>query len=354
MRCFIFATFTSGIGSRWERYKREQKIVEKTPSYGTFKVLTSYEPNIILFNIGFLAGKKYSVGDNDDIRANMFKRFCMEQSQSLEYCDYIFDMESFVIDGTIPEAEFIQLVDDCSKTLKFIHNDDKFTANYGMVGDIKTVVTEIPNLDKTWYPNINLSALSNIMKNVEEMRAKSKIYPPTELVMNAFQVPFNDVNVVILGQDPYHGEGQAMGLSFSVPDGVKVPPSLHRIYSAIKKCYPDYIIPESGNLSKWVKQGVLLLNSALTVEEGKPNSHQELWNTFTDDIISRISENKSHVIFVLWGNFAKQKKTLIKSKHTVLDFAHPSPLSRVDFSLCTHFKDINNILKMSGKNEIIW
>lgn len=186
------------------------------------------------------------------------------------------------------------------------------------------------------------------------------IYPPKELIFNAFNF-FNikDLKIVIIGQDPYHGENQAMGLSFGVNKGVPIPPSLRNIYSEIKNDYPNSVIPTNGDLTHWASQGILLLNASLTVYGGSPNSHQELWDAteFTDNVIKYISDVGNDIIFVLWGNFAQKKRKLINEindKHKVIIEAHPSPLSYVRFKGCGHFKKINDHLKSKKKAEIKW
>jgi uracil-DNA glycosylase len=182
------------------------------------------------------------------------------------------------------------------------------------------------------------------------------VYPPGSLIFNAFNLtPFDKLKVVIIGQDPYHGAGQAHGLCFSVPQGIKQPPSLLNIFKELKS---DLGIepPSHGNLEKWAKQGVLLLNASLTVNEGEANSHAQCgWQTFTDAVIKKISDEKSGVVFLLWGNFARAKKSLIDtSKHFVLEAAHPSPLSGGAFFGSRHFSKTNELLKQQGKEPIDW
>lgn len=182
------------------------------------------------------------------------------------------------------------------------------------------------------------------------------VYPPGPLVFNAFNLtPFSELKVVILGQDPYHGAGQAHGLCFSVQMGIKSPPSLVNIFKEIKTDM-GFEPPNHGNLEKWAKQGVLLLNASLTVNAGEPNSHAKCgWQTFTDAVIKKISDEKTGVIFLLWGNFAKAKKSLIDtSKHFVLEAAHPSPLSGGAFFGSKHFSKTNELLKKEGKEVIDW
>jgi uracil-DNA glycosylase len=176
------------------------------------------------------------------------------------------------------------------------------------------------------------------------------------LIFSAFnQTPFDAVKVVILGQDPYHNPGEAMGLCFSVPKGVRVPPSLVNIYKEIKSEL-GIEPPKHGDLSHWAAQGVLLLNAMLTVEAGKPASHQKIgWQTFTDAVIRRISEQKEGVVFLLWGNFARGKKALIdQERHYVLEAAHPSPLAGDAFQGCGHFARANEMLEKQGKMPIDW
>jgi len=182
------------------------------------------------------------------------------------------------------------------------------------------------------------------------------VYPKGSQIFNAFNyTPFNDVKVVILGQDPYHGCNQAHGLSFSVPEGVTPPPSLINIFKEIQT---DIGIspPSSGNLERWAKQGVFLLNSILTVRAGQAASHSKIgWAQFTDTVIRLLSEQREGIVFLLWGNFAKSKKSLIDtSKHFVLEAAHPSPLARGAFFGNRHFSKTNKILTNAGKEPIIW
>lgn len=190
----------------------------------------------------------------------------------------------------------------------------------------------------------------------QEKREGKTIYPPGPLIFNAFQLtPFDKVKVVILGQDPYHGPGQAHGLSFSVQEGVALPPSLQNIYKEIA-ADTGTIPPASGNLERWARQGVFLLNSVLTVRAGSPTSHSSIgWQTFTDAVIKTISDRKECVVFMLWGNYARSKKPLIDSnKHLILEAAHPSPLARGAFFGCRHFSKANNFLIASGQTPIAW
>ena len=189
-----------------------------------------------------------------------------------------------------------------------------------------------------------------------EKAAGATIYPPGGQIFRAFELtPVDKVKVVILGQDPYHGPGQAHGLSFSVPVGVPAPPSLKNIFKEIES---DLGVRMSGcpNLESWARQGVLLLNAVLTVRGGEAASHGKIgWQEFTDAVIRHISDNCEGVVFMLWGNFARGKKELIdSSKHYVLEAAHPSPLARGAFFGCRHFSKTNEILVSQGKTPIDW
>jgi uracil-DNA glycosylase len=190
----------------------------------------------------------------------------------------------------------------------------------------------------------------------KELEAGKTVFPPGPHIFKAFDlVPVKDVKIVILGQDPYHNPGEAMGLSFSVPKGVKVPPSLANIY---KELLADtgLPIPNHGDLTKWAEQGVLLLNAFLTVEKNKPLSHSKMgWQQFTDEVIKLISQNCEHVVFLLWGNFAKTKAVLIdESKHLVLQSPHPSPLAGKGFFGNHHFTKANEYLVSKGRSPIVY
>ena len=191
-----------------------------------------------------------------------------------------------------------------------------------------------------------------------EKSAGKTIYPPGPLIFNAFnQTPFDKVKVVILGQDPYHNPGQAHGLSFSVPAGVKPPPSLVNIYKEITNDIGIEMPLEYGNLTHWAEQGVLLLNAILTVRANEPASYSKIgWMNFTDAIIKKISDEKTGVVFLLWGNFAQEKQTLIdETKHFVLKAAHPSPFSvHKGFFGCKHFSKANQLLIKQGLSPIDW
>lgn len=190
----------------------------------------------------------------------------------------------------------------------------------------------------------------------EEKAAGKKIYPPGSQIFRAFDLtPLPQVRVVILGQDPYHGPGQAHGLSFSVPENMPAPPSLKNIFKEIES---DLGIKMSGypDLEKWARQGVMLLNAVLTVRSGEAASHSKIgWEQFTDAVIRYISDNCDGVVFMLWGNFARSKRDIIdRSKHYVLEAAHPSPLARGAFFGSRHFSQANNILASKGQKPIDW
>lgn len=184
------------------------------------------------------------------------------------------------------------------------------------------------------------------------------IYPPGNLIFNAFEkTPFDELRVVILGQDPYHGEGQAHGLSFSVPRGIAPPRSLLNIFKEIQEDLGIEMPANYGNLEKWAKQGVLLLNAALTVRAAEPLSHAKYgWAEFTDAIIRKISDERTGIIFLLWGKFAQEKQALIdETKHFILKAAHPSPLSAdKGFFGCKHFSKTNQLLMQHGQQPIDW
>lgn len=197
---------------------------------------------------------------------------------------------------------------------------------------------------------------AKIKENLLAAKAREIVYPPGNLIFNAFNLtPFERVRAVILGQDPYHGAHQAMGLSFSVPRGVRIPPSLVNIYKEIKS---DLGIsePESGDLSYWAKQGVLLLNASLSVGANRANSHSGFgWQIFTDAVIKILSARRQSLVFMLWGNFAKAKSALIDAqKHLILTAAHPSPLAGGAFFGCKHFSRCNEYLRAHGLGEIDW
>lgn len=196
-----------------------------------------------------------------------------------------------------------------------------------------------------------------LTKFIDSEYETKTIFPPRDSVVNSMKyTPYKNVKVVIVGQDPYHGIGEAHGLSFSVNVGIKVPPSLQNIYKELNRDLGCYI-PNNGYLLKWAKEGVLLLNSVLTVEQDKPGSHRKKgWEKFTDEVIKLVNEKDTPVVFILWGNYAKEKKSLItNSKHLILESSHPSPFSvRNGFDGCSHFSKANEFLKKNNLEPIDW
>lgn len=203
----------------------------------------------------------------------------------------------------------------------------------------------------------NKPYFQNLTQFIKEEKANKTIYPPGSLIFNAFNsTPFDKVKVVILGQDPYHGTGQAHGLCFSVQKGIKPPPSLVNIY---KELHSDMgmPIPSHGYLQDWANQGVFLLNAILTVEANKAASHQNKgWEIFTDSVIEKLSSQRENLVFMLWGNYAKNKINLIDTnKHLVLTAAHPSPFSAYNgFFGCKHFSKANQYLIENGQAPVDW
>ena len=218
-------------------------------------------------------------------------------------------------------------------------------------------------LEESWKELLQDEFKKDYMINLRTFLQKAKeegltIYPSNKLIFNAFNhTPFNKVKVVILGQDPYHGYNQAQGLSFSVQKNMKFPPSLQNIFKELQAEFEDFKYPSHGDLTQWADQGVLLLNATLSVEANKAGSHQNQgWETFTDKVISTISDHQTGVVFLLWGKFAQAKAELINvNKHHVLTSAHPSPFSaHTGFFGNDHFKKTNDILKKNGEAEIDW
>lgn len=196
----------------------------------------------------------------------------------------------------------------------------------------------------------------DIITFLKKERLNKTIFPEQNAIFNALKyTPFEEVKVVIIGQDPYHGQGQAHGLCFSVPDGVRPPPSLKNIFLELKNDL-GLPLPQSGCLTKWAEQGVLLLNAVLTVETGKPQSHANRgWEEFTDAVIRVLNEKKEGLVFLLWGAYAQRKGEIIDpNKHFVLKAAHPSPYSAKNFLGCKHFSKTNAILQKLGKTPIDW
>ncbi len=211
--------------------------------------------------------------------------------------------------------------------------------------------------DEVLKGEVESEYFKEILDKVDHEYGTYKVYPPENKIFSAFKLtPFKDCKVVIIGQDPYHGEGQAHGLAFSVMPGVPIPPSLMNIFKEIADDIGGFI-PDNGYLVPWARQGVLLLNTVLTVREGSPNSHRILgWERFTDAVIQTLNKKDEKVVFLLWGNNAKLKASLIDTtKHAVLFASHPSPLSAYGgFFGCKHFSKTNEILKNAGETPINW
>jgi uracil-DNA glycosylase len=230
-----------------------------------------------------------------------------------------------------------------------------------------SILKLVEKINTNWKEKL-LNILNDVAKNqkqnslieklVEDMGNDKPVYPPLNMIFNSMtKFNFEETQIVIIGQDPYHTENKAMGLSFSVPKEETLPPSLKNIFKELETDIEDFNIASNGDLTKWSSQGVLLLNSALTVVEGRPNSHQKEWIFLTDEIISHISNELENVVFMLWGNFAKDKKKLIDTeKHLVLEATHPSPLSahRGGWFGCKHFSKANTYLDSKNKQKINW
>ncbi|MEA3462426.1 MAG: uracil-DNA glycosylase [Bacteroidota bacterium] len=218
-----------------------------------------------------------------------------------------------------------------------------------------------PTIEEGWKSVLMDQFQSPYFRTLKEFLLEEKkkytLYPPGRLIFNAFQrTPFDRVKVVILGQDPYHGKGQAHGLCFSVPPGIPQPPSLVNIFKELNSDLGTPV-PSHGNLENWADQGVLLINATLTVRDSQAGSHQKRgWETFTNRVIEVVSQEKSGIVFLLWGRFAQAKESLIDgNKHLILKAAHPSPLSAYNgFFGCRHFSLTNEYLEKQGKTGIDW
>jgi len=218
------------------------------------------------------------------------------------------------------------------------------------------------NLEKSWKeilePEFSKPYMADLKLFLTEELKQHQVFPPNRLIFNAFShTPFNEVKVVILGQDPYHNIGQAHGLSFSVQSGIAIPPSLRNMYAELSTDVQGFKIPNHGTLTKWADQGVLLLNAVLTVRAHTAASHQKKgWEMFTDTVIKELSYRRKGIVFILWGNYAKQKAQLIDiSKHLIITSAHPSPLSAHNgFFGSKPFSKTNNYLTAHGKTPIDW
>jgi uracil-DNA glycosylase len=219
------------------------------------------------------------------------------------------------------------------------------------------------HLNSSWQTilasEIQKPYFKDLMLAVANEYTVNSCFPPKELLFSAFDYcSFDDLKVVIIGQDPYHGEGEANGLCFSVNENMKIPPSLRNIFRELNSDLDSLFLPTSGNLERWAKQGILLLNATLSVQKDKPNSHKHLnWGKFTDAVIHEISDKKNNVVFLLWGNFAHKKGLKIdRTKHLVLESGHPSPMSANQGKWFgnKHFSKTNNYLKSKGIQEINW
>lgn len=223
------------------------------------------------------------------------------------------------------------------------------------------VTVRKPDIEEGWYQVLKAEFESPYFANIKAFLIEEKknyiVYPPSKLIFNAFNLtPFDKVKVVILGQDPYHNVGQAHGLAFSVPDGIQPPPSLQNIFKELNSDI-GMEIPRKGNLENWAKEGVLLLNASLTVRANMAASHARIgWQQFTDAAIRALSDKKEHLVFILWGNYAIAKESLIdRSKHLVLKTVHPSPLSaNRGFFGCHHFSMTNQYLINNGIQPVNW
>jgi uracil-DNA glycosylase len=218
-----------------------------------------------------------------------------------------------------------------------------------------------PKIEAEWLailrPEFEKPYFTELKSFLLEEKKFYHIYPPGNRIFAAFDyTPFSKVKVVVLGQDPYHGDGQAHGLCFSVPDGISLPPSLINIYKELNTDL-NVPFPKSGNLEKWAKQGVLLLNATLTVRANQAGSHQRHgWENFTDEVIRQLSVRHTGLVFILWGSYAQAKESLIDtSKHFILKAVHPSPLSVYrGFFGCRHFSKANELLVQAGKEPVDW
>jgi uracil-DNA glycosylase len=218
-----------------------------------------------------------------------------------------------------------------------------------------------PSIEDSWKAQLanefNADYFTKLKEFLVAEKQTQRVFPPGTKIFSAFNhTPFDKVKVVILGQDPYHGEGQAHGLCFSVPDGIAKPPSLVNIFKELNADL-GLPVPTTGNLEKWADQGVLLLNATLTVRANLAGSHQKRgWENFTDAAIKKLSDKRENLVFILWGRFAQNKEVLIDgSKHCILKSAHPSPLSAYNgFFGCKHFSKTNEYLRSKGIGEIDW
>ncbi|XP_046583093.1 uracil-DNA glycosylase-like isoform X1 [Haliotis rubra] len=247
-----------------------------------------------------------------------------------------------------------------ARTLSEFHSPVKVAeakASMSSSFDLKSLLTE-SSWTEALQEVFQEQYFEDLQKQLEKDYSGTKqIFPPKEKIFNAFNLtPIDKVRVVILGQDPYHGDGQAEGLAFSMPDGLAVPPSLKNIYKELTTDIPGFKTPAGGSLEKWAVQGVFLLNATLTVEARKPDSHKGYdWQKLTDQVIKIISDHCPFVVFNLWGNIAQEKvKQIDDKKHTIIKNAHPSPLSFTRFAGCKCFSATNDALQKKGFSPINW
>jgi len=260
----------------------------------------------------------------------------------------------------IPNQEIPKL-----KVTKTEENDGE-SKQITLTPELKTVIpaecvmaqtVSDPNWRKLLAAEFAKPYYKSIEKQVAEKRKLGEVYPPVEEVFAAFNCcPLDKIKVVIIGQDPYFNPGQAEGLCFSVKRGIPVPPSLNRIYKVVQKNIPGFIIPKHGSLKEWAERGVLMLNATMTVDKGNANSHAKFgWQEFTTEVMKILNKERTGLIYLLWGGFAQKKgKVIDKTKHKVLEAAHPSPLGGSSWNDCTHFKQTNDILIKEGKEPMDW
>ncbi|ANQ10761.1 Uracil-DNA glycosylase [Plasmodium coatneyi] len=309
--------------------------------------------------------KKSTITSNEGGMNNSFDSVTSTCVEELDRADN--DAKKRKIDGTAEVGTALDEVpafkggvnkEDVATLKETTNKEDVSTLNEKSAAEPATYpyAEEIKNLmHAEWYEQLKdelrKGYFQKMYLKIKEERKTKVIYPPARLVFNAFlKTPLSNIKVVIVGQDPYHQKGQAMGLCFSVPIGIRIPPSLKNILKEIKHT------SNHGDLISWAEQGVFLLNTSLTVEENKPASHKNYgWETFTDKVINIINEKKEKIIFMLWGNFAIKKCSKIDTKkHFILKAGHPSPLSVRHFANCDHFNKCNEILKRNGMTPIKW
>lgn len=269
------------------------------------------------------------------------KRTEKDNKQSLPTMEKRLDIsnQDLILDHVFEESEIVTFKKKVAKKTTSLF-DVPYHASWKSVFENTDVIKQLTSVDR----------------KLKSELGSDTVYPKFEEIFNAFQyTTLPGLKAIILGQDPYHTRGAAHGLSFSIMKGNKVQPSVKNIFKALENdAELDFVTPTHGCLVSWAEQGVLLLNCALTVRDGKPNSHAKEWATFTDALISMISKQKSNLVFFLWGRFAQKKKDLIVGEHLVLEYTHPSSMSRTDFGKCRHFSECNKYLKKHHDTEIDW